>query len=90
MKLLKGIAIFFLALGAIYLVGPKVETPVFSDKIPYVPTALDSLQPWINSKEQALGNIRLDNESKIIFYDSIPQKTAYSVVYLHGFTASRK
>ena len=29
MKLLKGIAIFFLALGAIYLVGPKVETPVF-------------------------------------------------------------
>ena len=90
MKLLKGIAIFFLALGAIYLVGPKVETPVFSDKIPYVPTALDSLQPWIKSKEQALGNIRLDNESKIIFYDSIPQKTAYSVVYLHGFTASGK
>ena len=90
MKLLRGIAIFFLALGAIYLVGPQVETPVFSDKIPYVPAALDSLQPWVEAKEQAVGNVRLDNESKIIFYDSIPQKTAYSVVYLHGFTASGK
>ena len=67
MKLLKGIAIFFLALGAVYLVGPKVETPVFSDKIPYVPTALDSLQPWIKAKEQVLGNVRLDNESKLSF-----------------------
>ena len=90
MKLLRGIAIFILALGAIYLVGPQVETPVFSNKIPYVPAALDSLQPWVEAKEQVVGNVRLDNESKIIFYDSIPQKTAYSVVYLHGFTASGK
>lgn len=89
-KVLKGIAVFFLALGALYLVGPRVETPVFSDAIPYVPASLDSLPSWINQKEQALGNVRWDNESKIFFYDSIPQKTAYSVVYLHGFTASGK
>ena len=47
MKLLRGIAIFFLILGALYLVGPRVENPVFSDEIPYVPADLDSLKQWI-------------------------------------------
>ena len=90
MKLLRGITILFLILGAIYLVGPKVENPVFSDKIIYVPADLDSLQNWIQKREQALGNVRYDNESKIYFRDSIPQKTDYSVIYFHGFTASGK
>ena len=90
MKFLKGIALFFLFLGALYLVGPQVENPVFSDKISYVPADLDSLQKWIHKREQALGNVRYDNESKIYFEDSIPQKTDYSVIYFHGFTASGK
>lgn len=90
MKFLKRISVFFLILGALYLVGPRVENPVFSDAIPYVPANLDSLQNWIQENEQNLGNVRYDNESKIYFKDSIPKKTAYSVVYLHGFTASGK
>lgn len=90
MKFLRGIAILFLILGALYLVGPRVENPVFSDLTPYVPADLDSLQNWIQKREHALGNVRYDNESKIYFKDSIPQKTAYSVLYLHGFTASGK
>ena len=87
---LKVIALLFLILGALYLVGPQVENPVFSDKISYVPADLDSLQKWIHKREQALGNVRYDNESKIYFEDSIPQKTDYSVIYFHGFTASGK
>ena len=90
MKFLKSISVFFLILGALYLVGPRVDNPVFSDEIPYVPADLDSLQNWIQTQEQTLGNIRYDNESKIYFKDSIPEKTPYSVVYLHGFTASGK
>ena len=90
MKFLKGVAVLFLVLGAVYLVGPRVETPVFSNAIPYVPADLDSLESWIQQREQALGNVRIDNESKIYFKDSIPKKTFYSVVYLHGFTASGK
>ncbi len=90
MKFLKGLALFFLIIGALYLVGPQVENPVFSDKINYVPADLDSLQKWIHKREQALGNVRYDNESKIYFEDSIPQKTDYSVIYFHGFTASGK
>ena len=90
MKFLKGVAVLFLVLGAVYLVGPRVETPVFSNAIPYVPSDLDSLESWIQQREQALGNVSIDNESKIYFKDSIPKKTFYSVVYLHGFTASGK
>jgi len=90
MKVLKRIAIFFLILGALYLFGPQVEKPIFSDRIPYVPVDLDSLQNWIQERAQVLGNVRYDNESKIYFKDSIPQKTSYSVLYLHGFTASGK
>ena len=90
LKFFRVVAVVFLLLGAVYLVGPRVETPQFSEEIPYVPKDLDSLQNWIQSKEQAQGNIRFDNESKLYFNDSIPQKTEYSVLYLHGFTASGK
>lgn len=88
LKTLKVIATVFLILGAIYLVGPRVETPEFSNEIPGVPDNLVKLQKWINTKEILKGNVRPGNASKIIFNDSIPQKTEYSVIYYHGFTAS--
>jgi len=90
MKFFRAVAILFLILGAVYLVGPRVDTPVFSKDTPYVPADLDSLQSWIKKRELEKGNVRKDNESKIYFYDSLPKKTKYSVVYLHGFTASGK
>jgi len=88
LKILKVIAMVFLILGAIYLVGPRVETPEFSNEVPEVPDNLVKLQKWINTKEILQGNVRPGNASKIIFNDSIPQKTEYSVIYYHGFTAS--
>lgn len=88
MKVLRGIAVFVLLLGAIYLVGPRVETPKLDTTPIAAPTDLKELKDWVVSKEEALGNIRPGNASKIVFFDSIPQKTKYSVLYLHGFTAS--
>jgi hypothetical protein len=82
MKILRGLSIFFLILGAVYLVGPRVEKPVFNELQTEVPTDLLSLDNWVNTREKALGNVRPGNESKIIFNDSIPSKTKYSVVYL--------
>jgi len=88
MKVLRGFAIFFLLLGALYLVGPRVETPELNDSPVSVPTDLMSLEQWITEKENALGNVRSGNASQIIFNDSVPKKTKFSVLYLHGFTAS--
>ena len=88
MKVLRGFAIFFLLLGAMYLVGPRVETPELNESPVSVPSNLMSLEQWITEKENALGNVRSGNASQIIFNDSVPKKTKFSVLYLHGFTAS--
>lgn len=88
MKVLRGFAIFFLLLGALYLVGPRVETPELNESPVSVPSNLMSLEQWITEKENALGNVRSGNASQIIFNDSVPKKTKFSVLYLHGFTAS--
>jgi len=88
MKVLRGFAIFFLLLGALYLVGPRVETPELNESSVSVPSDLMSLERWITEKENALGNVRSGNASQIIFNDSVPKKTKFSVLYLHGFTAS--
>ena len=88
MKVLRGFAIFFLLLGALYLVGPRVETPELNDSPVSVPSDLMSLEQWITENENALGNVRSGNASQIIFNDSVPKKTKFSVLYLHGFTAS--
>ena len=88
MKVLRGFAIFFLLLGALYLMGPRVETPELNENPVSVPSDLMSLEQWITEKENALGNVRSGNASQIIFNDSVPKKTKFSVLYLHGFTAS--
>ena len=68
--------------------GTRVETPELNMAIVKVPSDLNILKNWIDEKENALGNVRPGNASRIIFNDSLPQKTKYSVLYLHGFTAS--
>ena len=90
MKILRGIILFILVLGGIYLMGPRVNTPELNNNTVEVPSDLNKLKNWIINKENRLGNVRSGNESYIIFNDSIPKKTKYSVVYLHGFTASGK
>ena len=44
MKVLRGFAIFFLLLGALYLVGPRVETPELNENPVSVPSDLMSLE----------------------------------------------
>jgi hypothetical protein len=51
LKTLKVIATVFLILGAIYLVGPRVETPEFSNEIPGVPDNLVKLKSGLIQKK---------------------------------------
>jgi esterase/lipase len=90
MKTLRGFSVFFLILGSVYLVGPRVDNPELNIDKPSVPNMLLELEEWVNYREFNLGNVRSGNASKIIFNnsDSIPKKTRYSVLYLHGFSAS--
>jgi len=82
--------LFVLAvLFGLFIIGPEVETPDLETPLPEIQYDLNELKDWIDSKEATFDNIKPDNASQLIFHDSVPQKTAYSVLYLHGFSASR-
>ena len=82
------IIVVFAGILLVYLLGPAPEAPVLKKPLSEVPTDLVALQKYVTDKEASVGNIRPKNESRIVFADSVPTKTAYSVVYFHGFPAS--
>ena len=80
--------IFFCFFILIFILGPKVEKPIIFKDLPEINLSINELKSWINQKESKFKNIKEGNESRIIFYDSVPKKTNLSIVYLHGFSGS--
>lgn len=77
-----------LLLLAVYYLGPQVSfDPPVDARIEPMKMSLDSLDKYVKSRDMSLANLKPDNESRIIWADSI-RKTRYSIVYLHGFSAS--
>lgn len=73
-----------------YLMGPKPSTPVFKKDMPAVPEQTALLDDYIRTKESA-HKVKPDNEARIVWYnDSNRAKTEYSIIYLHGFSASQE
>jgi pimeloyl-ACP methyl ester carboxylesterase len=62
--------------------------PVYDPILPVVPQEAGTLEQYIGNKE-ATHHLKPDNQARIVWYDSVPRKTKYSVVYLHGFSASQ-
>jgi pimeloyl-ACP methyl ester carboxylesterase len=81
--------ITLLVIVIVYLMGPKPSNPTYAVQMPVVPATADSLQTYIKTQE-AQHRLKPDNEARIIWAnDSTKSKTAYSLVYLHGFSASQ-
>ncbi|MGA0444713.1 MAG: hypothetical protein ACO3M3_06575, partial [Flavobacteriaceae bacterium] len=57
-KFFSGLAIFVLLLGAIYLIGPRVDTPDLDLTPVTIDVPLEELESWIEQKETAIGNVR--------------------------------
>lgn len=87
MKWLKVLIGIVALLAIVYFVGPHPEKPVFDYSLQEIAegTNLDSLILANESKHK----IKPNNEAKIIWADSNHQPTEYSIVYLHGFSASQ-
>jgi len=79
---------FFSVCAIIYIAGPKPPTPVLDGNLPTVPANLVQLEQEIIDLEKNKKSIKPNNEARIIWADSSKQKTPYSIVYLHGFSAS--
>ena len=85
----KWLLIIPVVLGAGYLIGPSPATPSYPKDMPQVPAAPAALEAYIKTNESA-HKLKPDNEARIVWYnDSLRNKTAYSIVYLHGFSASQ-
>ena len=78
----------FLLTVIIFVLGPTVDAPVIDKPLPELNVAINDLSQWVESQNKAFPNIKPGNESELIFADSIPQKTPYAIVYLHGFSGS--
>ena len=89
-KTLKFLLFFAALLLLVYFLGPKVDTPNLDRSQPEITSDLAALEKEISQHEGAIPNIKPDNEARIIWADSIPKKTAYSIVYLHGWSASQE
>jgi pimeloyl-ACP methyl ester carboxylesterase len=73
----------------IYYLGPRPAIPRYDPLLPDVPNQPVALMDYVAEKENK-HRLKPDNEARIVWNDSIPRKTAYSVVYLHGFSASQE
>jgi len=76
-------------LVAIYFLGPTPSKPIFDKALPTVPQEANALETFIASNESK-HNVKPNNEARIVWADSTNKKTKYSVVYLHGFSASQE
>jgi esterase/lipase len=78
-----------LVLAALYFLGPQPGKAKFDPTMPVVPQSPDALEKYVASQESK-HKLKPDNEARIIWNDSTRSKTKYSVVYLHGFSASQE
>ncbi|TRO63275.1 alpha/beta hydrolase [Christiangramia sabulilitoris] len=77
---------FLLIVIVTYFLGPVPEEPVYKNDLPELPSGLTHLEDYIKNKENSMP-VRDDNQARIIWQDE-PEKTEYSIVYLHGFAGS--
>jgi len=87
---MKKFLIVVAVIAIVFFMGPKVEKPSVDWKVPQQNEQIDLilLKQEIDLREKNTKFIKPNNESRLIFADSIPQKTEYCLLYLHGFSAS--
>lgn len=73
----------------LYFLGPDPDPAAFDPSMPSVPEDPLALENYILENENR-HKIKPDNEARIVWSDSAKKKTPYSIVYLHGFSASQK
>lgn len=88
-KFLTIIGILLVIVVSIYFLGPKPQQPNYTAQLPNLP-ALSALPAYIKAQE-AKHKIKSGNQAAIIWADSNKKEpTAYTIVYLHGFSASKE
>lgn len=88
-RLFRGIGIILAVIAYLYLIGPRPASITYTFKAPDPPKNLGLLEREIKLWEDRQ-TLRPEMAARIVWADSVPQKTKWSIVYLPGFTASWK
>lgn len=87
---MKKLLVFIILLAVIYFVGPSPKTPEYNSSLPIIPANHQGLEDFVKA-QNAMHNIKPGNEAKIVWNDpSEKSKTKVAILYLHGFSASRR
>ncbi|MCP4440880.1 MAG: alpha/beta hydrolase [Aureispira sp.] len=87
-RIAKGFLILLLLLVVVYLLGPRPRKPILDDTPMVLSIGLEGLDTYVQDKEAQVTNLKINNQAEIVWIDSVPTQTKYSIVYLHGFSAS--
>lgn len=90
MKLAKILCLIILILAGVYFAGPNPDTPSYDQNLPNVPAIASDLENYVSANESKR-KLKPDNYARIVWADTtLKQQTEYSIVYLHGFSASQE
>ncbi len=86
--LVKLTTLLFLLVITAYFSGPKPNAPEMNTELPTQSLTTDNIENFITRNDADLP-VKLDNESRIIWaQENKKEPTPYSLLYLHGFSAS--
>jgi pimeloyl-ACP methyl ester carboxylesterase len=90
MKIIKFGGAFLLFLFILYFLGPRPDAPILDPSIEALKVHISQLDAYVEKHESEAEGLKSRNEAKIVWADSAGVKTPYSIVYLHGFSASEQ
>jgi len=89
MWILRGFLLLVCFLLVAFFLGPKTEYPSYSSKVDSLSLSFEELEEHIETDRQKHPKMLPENQASLHWFDG-KQKTEYSIVYLHGFSASPK
>lgn len=77
--------LIFIALVLLFFAGPRASVDMSWDDV----QVGQPVEEWLAAKEAAFDDLRPGVEAEVIWADSSKARTSLSIIYLHGFSASR-
>ena len=90
----KALTITLAVIGIVFISyksGPHPTPPDLQKIYQFeLPSDLSALEAFVKERESKVPGIKADNEGQFVWADSMKAVTPYSLVYIHGFSASHE
>ena len=77
MKLIEKIVFSSSVIFGLFVIGPEVKSPDLERTLPILEDNLEALKDWIEDREAVIDNLKPNNASKLIYFDSVPKKNSF-------------